>query len=441
MSLAKMVKVAPQSVLNAKEPDHARLLHDLKEKLQEKMPASEIVDLMYDNSQRAKNEIKSTCRTIFEDDSWSMIPIYEKENLIEELIDGVFGFGPIEALLDDSEITEIMINGTKTLFYEKKGRLFQGENTFTDDDQVRSLIDRILSPLGRRIDEASPMVDARLPQGHRVNAIIHPLSLDGPILTIRKFGELILDIERLVQGGAVDKEVALLLTWAVTAKKNIAVTGGTGSGKTTVLNALSCVIPTSERIVTIEDSAELKFSEHPHVVRLESRPQNAEGKGKVTIKDLVVNSLRMRPDRIVVGECRGGEALDMLQAMNTGHNGSLTTLHANSPADSVLRLTTLVRYAAELPVDVIEAQIASAIDLVVHTVRGVDGTRFISEVASIEYQRGADGCTPVTHYKREIGHVQGSWFSVPQWVDTISEYRIAHAEEVARWRQALSIAA
>jgi pilus assembly protein CpaF len=256
------------------------------------------------------------------------------------------------------------------VFIERKGRLQAVPDiAFETHEQVRSLIDRILSPLGRRIDESSPLVSARLPQGHRVHAVLPPLALDGPHLTIRAFTQRVLTLEELQSGESFEAAVAQLLRWAVAARKSLAVIGGTGSGKTTLLNALSIHIPEGERIITIEDAAELKFNEHPHVVRLEARAANAEGLGEVSIRELVVNALRMRPDRIIVGECRADEAIDMLQAMNTGHDGSLTTLHANSPHEAVDRLVTMVRYAVDLPLDAIEAQIGNAFDLFVQTAR------------------------------------------------------------------------
>ncbi|MEG1398090.1 MAG: ATPase, T2SS/T4P/T4SS family, partial [Raoultibacter sp.] len=331
MSLLERVRAAGNEVPGGHRQTRAQLLEDIKARLQKRLSVDKIARLMTDNPQQAKNEIRSACRAVFAEEIELAVDDSEQEDLIEELIDTVFGLGPLEVLLEDESITEIMVNGTHSVYGEREGRLFKTSVVFSEEEQVRTLIDRIIGPLGRRIDESSPMVNARLAQGHRVHAIIPPLALDGPVLTIRKFRERVMTMDEMVTGKSMDKAMATFLTWAVAARKNIAVTGGTGSGKTTLLNALSCEIATTERIVTIEDSAELRFLEHPHVVRLEARPKNAEGTGEVTIRDLVINALRMRPDRIVVGECRGAEALDMLQAMNTGHDGSLTTLHANSP--------------------------------------------------------------------------------------------------------------
>ena len=389
----------------------------------------------------ARNEIRSACRSVFEGESWDEFTPEEKDALVEDLLDIVFGFGPLENMLADDTITEVMVNGASSVFFERKGKLYPGTQVFSDDEQVRALIDRILGPLGRRIDEASPMVNARLPQGHRVHAIIPPLAIDGPCLTIRKFSKNVLKLESMVESNSIDANVRQLLEWAVLVRKNIAVSGGTGSGKTTLLNALSCVIPAGERIITIEDSAELRFLEHPHVVRLEARPRNAEGFGEVTIRDLVINALRMRPDRIVVGECRGAEALDMLQAMNTGHDGSLTTLHANSPAEVVSRLTTMVRYTADLPADVIEAYIASALDLVIQTARAVDGSRYVSDIVSFSYDAERRACVITPLYKRGPLEVRGTWFEEPAWLETVVAFGYAAREEVEAWRHRLSLAA
>lgn len=279
------------------------------------------------------------------------------------------------------------------------------------------------------------MVNARLPEGHRVHVIIPPLALDGPVMTVRKFAKRVMTLGDMVERGSFDERMRTFLVWAVRARKSIAVSGGTGSGKTTLLNALSCELSPEERIITIEDSAELRFLEHPHVVRLEARPRNAEGTGEVTIRDLVTNALRMRPDRIVVGECRGAEALDMLQAMNTGHDGSLTTLHANSPTDVVARLTTMVRYAVDLPVDVIESNVASAFDLIVQTARSLDGTRFVSELAELAYDREKRCCRVRVLYRHEPSEREGRWRAFPGWLDGLSDAGIAADGEVEQWKR------
>ena len=286
----------------------------------------------------------------------------ERETIIDEILDDVVGLGPLQPLIEDDTVTEIMINGCRSAFFERGGVLHPIEHAFEDDEQIRVLIDRIISPLGRRIDERSPIVNARLKTGYRVNAVIPPVAIDGPILTIRKFSDRICSLDELVGLGSLPLWYAQLLSCAVSLRQDLAVAGGTGSGKTTLLNALSCEISTGERIVTIEDSAELKFAHHPHVVRLEAREASIEGEGAVTIRDLVTNALRMRPDRIVVGEVRGAECCDMLQAMNTGHDGSLTTLHAGSEQETVVRLTLLARYGIDLPSELIEEQIAMALD-------------------------------------------------------------------------------
>ena len=312
----------------------------------------------------------------------------DKQKLITEIIDETIGFGPINRLIQDPSISEIMVNGPQNVYVEKKGRLIRTEVTFKDNQHVMRVIEKIVAPLGRRIDESSPMVDARLPDGSRVNAIIPPLSLNGPSITIRKFSERPFTVRDLINFGTMTPEVAMFLKACVEARLNIVVSGGTGSGKTTTLNVISSFIPDDERIVTIEDAAELQLAQE-HVVRLETRPPNIEGKGAITIRDLVRNSLRMRPDRIVVGEVRSGEALDMLQAMNTGHDGSLTTGHANSPRDMLSRLETMVLMAGmELPVRAIREQIASAIDLIVHQARLKDGSCRITHITEITGMEG-----------------------------------------------------
>jgi pilus assembly protein CpaF len=312
----------------------------------------------------------------------------------------VTGLGAIEGLLADPEITEIMVNKYDEIYIEKKGRLTLSGTAFTDDSTVLRVIERIVLPLGRRIDESMPYVDARLQDGSRVNAIIPPLAIDGPVLTIRKFSNKKLTFDDLEKFGSITREAVEYLREAVVTKKNILISGGTGSGKTTLLNVLSSFIPSDERIVTIEDSAELRLPQE-HVVRLESRAPNIEGKGEVSIRDLVKNALRMRPDRIVVGECRGGETLDMLQAMNTGHEGSMTTVHANSPRDALSRLDVLVLMSgAELPLRAIREQVKSAIDIIIQQSRQKDGSRKITYISEIT---GMEGDTILMHNVFEYG--------------------------------------
>lgn len=306
-----------------------------------------------------------------------------KDQVTREILDEVLGFGPLQPFLDDPEITEVMVNGPDKVYIEKKGRLHKTNVTFPDDHSVLRIIDKIIMPLGRRIDADSPTVDARLPDGSRVNAVIPPVAIDGPSVTIRKFQKDKLKMEELIALGTITAEMAEFIRVCVLSRLNIIISGGTGSGKTTFLNILSGYIPGDERIVTIEDAAELKLQQD-HVVRMETKAPNIDGKGGVTIRDLVRNSLRMRPDRIVVGEVRGGEALDMLQAMNTGHDGSLTTLHANSPRDALSRLETLVLMAGmDLPLRVVREQAASAVDLIIQQSRFKDGSRKITSITEI----------------------------------------------------------
>ena len=322
------------------------------------------------------------------DEEEIQLSIQEKGLVTRQIGDSIVGLGPLEPFVRDPDITEIMVNGHETIYVERAGKLYWSGAKFHDDRQLRWIIDKIVTKVGRRIDEASPYVDARLPDGSRVNAIIPPLAVDGPALTIRKFAADPYDAEDLVSFGTVSETVGKFLEACVRGRISMLVSGGTGAGKTTTLNVLSSFIPSDERIITIEDAAELRLQQ-PHVVRLEYRPPNIEGRGEVSIRDLVRNALRMRPDRIVVGEVRGGEALDMLQAMNTGHEGSMTTVHSNSPRDTLSRLETLVLMAGmELPLRAIREQIASAIHLIVHQERMKDGSRKITNISEVLRMEG-----------------------------------------------------
>jgi len=316
------------------------------------------------------------------------LPDAARNQIFKDILDEMLGFGPLQPLLDDPTISEVMVNGPSMVFVERNGKLQMTDLHFENDDAILRIIDKIILPLGRNIDSDNPTVDARLPDGSRVNAVIPPVAIDGPSITIRKFMKDKLSMEQLVSLGSITKGMADMLRACVISRLNILVSGGTGSGKTTFLNILSGFIPSNERIVTIEDAAELKLQQ-PHVVRLETKPANVEGQHSVTIRDLVRNSLRMRPDRIIVGECRGGEALDMLQAMNTGHDGSLTTLHANTPRDALSRLETMCLMSGlDLPVKVLREQIAAAIDLIVQQARLKDGTRKITAITEVSGMEG-----------------------------------------------------
>lgn len=312
-----------------------------------------------------------------------------RDKLMADVVNEMVGFGPLEELLQDDTVTEIMVNGPSTIYIEQNGRITLSPIKFVDEASCRRVIDKILSPLGRRVDESSPICDARLPDGSRVNVVVPPCALNGPTITIRKFSKNKLTVDRLIELKALSKGMAMFLEACVRGALNIVVSGGTGSGKTTLLNALSGFIPEGDRILTIEDAAELSLMQ-PHVVRLEAKPPNIEGKGEVSIRDLVKSSLRMRPDRIVIGECRSGEALDMIQAMNTGHDGSLTTTHANTPRDALARIATLVLMAGvDLPEKAIREQIASAIHLFVQTARLQDGSRRITHITEVQGMEGS----------------------------------------------------
>lgn len=337
------------------------------------------------------NDVRATIQELFEQilsEENIVLTRPERHRLYEQIAAEILGFGPIQPLLEDETITEVMVNGAKNIYIERGGKLLRVSVSFESDEHVMRIIDRIVAPMGRRIDESQPYVDARLPDGSRVNAVIPPISLVGPVLTIRKFFKVPITIEQLIQFGSISAEALQFLKACVESRLNIVISGGTGSGKTTLLNILSQFIPGDERIVTIENAAELQLRQE-HVVTLESRPPNIEGKGEITIRNLVINALRMRPDRIIVGEIRDEAALDMLQAMNTGHDGSMTTAHSNSPRDTLARIETMTMMAGmELPVRAIREQISSAIDLVVHQERLRDGTRKVVNITEVSGMEG-----------------------------------------------------
>jgi pilus assembly protein CpaF len=377
-----------QTRRSAPATSHVRdAFKDLKERIQDKLVAE--LDPAMDVSRT--DEVRRTIQDMFEQilaQENIILSRSERERLFEGIVAEILGFGPLEILLADENVSEIMVNGPEKVFVERKGKLTKTNIIFESNEHVLKVIDRIVSPLGRRIDESSPYVDARLPDGSRVNAIIPPLALNGPTLTIRKFEKDPLTIDDLIRFGSMSSETAEFLKACVKARLNMVVSGGTGSGKTTLLNVLSSFIPNDERIITVENAAELQLRQE-HVVTLESRPPNIEGKGEVTIRDLVINTLRMRPDRIVVGECRGGETLDMLQAMNTGHDGSLTTAHANSPRDMLSRLETMCLMAGmDLPVRAIREQVASAVDVIIQQSRLRDGSRKVINVTEVQGMEG-----------------------------------------------------
>ena len=355
------------------------LKRDIHNKLVDKLDLTKVGELQ---GEVLRREIRLVVEHLCDSEE-TLLNRAEREQLIEEVLDETFGLGPLEMLLKDQTICDILINGPKSVYVERRGKLEKTEVEFRDNQHLLQIIDRIVSKVGRRVDEVSPMVDARLPDGSRVNAIIPPLALDGAAVSIRRFGSNPLKLEDLLHFRAFTPEIVLLLEAAIKGRLNLVISGGTGSGKTTLLNTLSNFIPSHERIVTIEDAAELQLQQE-HAVRLETRPPNIEGKGQISATDLVRNALRMRPERIIIGECRGGETLDMLQAMNTGHDGSLTTMHANSPRDAISRLETMIMMSGfEMPIKAMRQQISSAVHLIVQTNRLQGGPRRVTHVTEI----------------------------------------------------------
>jgi pilus assembly protein CpaF len=375
--------IAPLKPSRQSSNDFEALKSHIHGKLVEKLDLTRLNELEGDSLRR---EIRVVVEHLCDTEN-PLLNRSERERLVEEVLDEAFGFGPLELLLKEEGVADIMINGPKNVFLEKNGRIIKSDVTFRDNDHLLQILDRIVSRVGRRVDETSPMVDARLPDGSRLNAIIPPLALDGPSLTIRRFGTNPLTLEDLLKFGAFTPEMVMFLEGAMKARLNIIISGGTGSGKTTLLNTLSSFISNENRIITIEDAAEIQLQQE-HVLRLETRPANIEGKGKVSATDLVKNALRMRPDRIIIGECRGGETLDMLQAMNTGHDGSMTTVHANNPRDAISRIETLVNMSGcDLPLSAVRKQIASAVHLIIQASRLQGGPRkvtYITEVVGME---------------------------------------------------------
>jgi len=444
-SLAQRTQSQGKSQGQYSSPDQAstsasRLRRTLKAQLYAELAPAQVAALIERDEDLARKELSDRLRRAINARADQGTAGAQREELIDEVLAELMGLGPLDSLLRDPTITEIMVNAPDRVFFEREGKLYRAQVRFDNDEQVRAVIERIIAPLGRRIDEQNPLVNGRLPAGHRVHAVIAPLALDGSVLTIRKFRERIYTLEELADEGSLPPFLIPLLQWAVLARCNIAVSGGTGSGKTTFLNALSLVIPSGERIITIEDSAELSFSQHPHVVRLEARPANLEGAGAITIRDLVINSLRMRPDRIIVGEVRGDEALEMLQAMTTGHDGSLTTLHANTPREVLSRLVTMVNYGTQLPLPAVQTQIAAALDLIVHLGRLAGGRRQILEVCEVEDFDGHEvALRRILHFQQEgvapDGRPVGDWIvdATPRFFEQVKVLGLATEDALETW--------
>ncbi len=386
----RRIEVEPVSAIDQVKIDlHRKLIERLDLEALEQIPDERLLN----------SEIRAVVIELLREES-TPLTVADREDIIEQVLYEITGLGPIEPMFRDLSISDILVNGSKEIYIERAGRLTRVATSFRNDAHLMAVIDRIVSRVGRRVDESSPMVDARLPDGSRVNAIIPPLALDGPILSIRRFG-IDLSVQKLIDNNTMNPAMASLIAGCVAARLNILISGGTGAGKTTLLNALASFIPADQRIITIEDAAELRLQQE-HVVRLETRPPNAEGEGEVRARDLVKNALRMRPDRIIVGEVRGAEAIDMLQAMNTGHEGSLTTVHANTPRDALARLETMILMAgANLPDRAMREQISSALDLIIQVTRLADGTRKITSVVEVTGMEGPVTATQeIFRYRR-----------------------------------------
>lgn len=388
--VSRLAKAATPADTMQKQDKQEKVLYELKTRIQDRLVADmERKRVAASDEVKVKQMTEDIFQEVLSEASEITLTKTERASLLESILAEIMGLGPLTLLMRDDTISEVMINGPKLVWVEQKGRLTRRYDcNFQDNYHLMRIIERIVAPLGRRIDESSPMVDARLPDGSRVNVVIPPIALKGPTITIRKFSKKPLTIEDLIKFGSMNRQMAEFLKACVIARLNIVVSGGTGSGKTTLLNVLSGFIPEDERIITVENAAELQLRQE-HVVTLESKPANIEGKGEVSIRDLVINCLRMRPDRVVVGECRGGETLDMLQAMNTGHDGSLTTAHSNGPKDTISRMETMCLMAGmDLPIRAIREQIASAVHLIVHQARMQDGTRKVVSIAEVDGMEG-----------------------------------------------------
>ena len=442
MSVLERVREAEALRGHAGEDGSAERLRDARERLKaalvRRMGLAAIAGMLAgDDVPRVRSELSVALEAILNTQGYEELLPEERAEAVRRVVDEVCGLGPIQPLLEDDGITEVMINGCRALFYERDGELSPADAAFESPEQIMIVIDRILAPLGRRLDRASPIVNARLPNGDRVNAVAAGVAVDGPAVTIRKFSDRVRTLDTLVEAGSMPGWLATLLGWAVHSRRSIAVAGGTGSGKTTLLNALSCEIPLGERIVTIEDSAELRFDAHPNVVRLEARDSSIEGVGEVTIRELVRNALRMRPDRIVVGEVRGAECVDMLTALSTGHDGSLTTLHAGSAEEAVMRLVLMARFGMDLPTALIEEQIAMAIDLIVITRRLASGERLVASLTEVSRGKGGEAVLEeLVTYDQSSGSWQLS--REPSFVAAALASGVLGREEVEAWRSLLS---